>query len=48
VYHRDSLPAGARFDGPALVDEATSTTLVLPGQHVRVDRFGLLLIEETT
>jgi N-methylhydantoinase A len=48
VYHRERLPAGARFDGPALVDEATTTTMVLPGQHVRVDRFGLLSIEEMT
>ncbi len=48
VYRRENLPAGARFDGPALVDEPTTTTMILPGQHVRVDRFGLLLIEETT
>jgi len=46
VYDRDRLPAGAQFDGPALVDEPTTTTMLLPGQRLRVDRFGLLLIEE--
>jgi N-methylhydantoinase A len=46
VYDRDRLPAGASFSGPALIEEATATTAVLPGQRVSVDRFGLLLIEE--
>jgi N-methylhydantoinase A len=45
VYDRDRLPR-ASFVGPALIEEATATTAVLPGQRVRVDRFGLLLIEE--
>ena len=46
VYDRDRLPAGASFLGPALIEEATATTAVLPEQRVTVDRFGLLLIEE--
>lgn len=46
VFDRDKLPAGARFDGPALVEEPTSTTLVLAGQRATVDRFGLIVIEE--
>ncbi len=46
VYDRDRLPAGASFSGPALIEEATATTAVLPGQRVTIDRFGLLLIEE--
>ena len=46
VYDRDRLPAGARFSGPALIEEATATTAVLSGQRVTIDRFGLLLIEE--
>jgi N-methylhydantoinase A len=47
VYARDRLPAHARFDGPALVDEPTTTTVVLPGQRAQLDRFGLILIEDT-
>jgi N-methylhydantoinase A len=46
VYDRDRLPAGAIFEGPALVEEATTTTLVWAGQQAGVDRFGLLSIEE--
>ena len=46
VYDRDQLPAGASFSGPALIEEATATTAVLPGQRITIDRFGLLLIEE--
>jgi N-methylhydantoinase A len=46
VYDRERLPAGASFLGPALIEEATATTAVLPGQCVAVDRFGLLLIKE--
>jgi N-methylhydantoinase A/oxoprolinase/acetone carboxylase beta subunit len=40
------LPAGASFDGPALVEEATTTTVVCAGQRAAIDRFGLLSIEE--
>jgi N-methylhydantoinase A len=46
VYDRDRLPAGARFEGPVLIEEPTTTTLVREGQRVTVDRFGLLVIEE--
>ena len=46
VFDRDLLPAGARLPGPMLVLEPTTTTLVLPGQMLRVERHGLLLIAE--
>ena len=44
VYARDKLPAGALLEGPMIVEEATSTTLVHPGQTLRVDDFGFLHI----
>ena len=44
VYDRARLGAGHRFDGPAIVEEMDSTTLVLPGYGVEVDRYGNLLI----
>ena len=44
VYDRGGLGAGHRFDGPAIVEEMDSTTLVLPGYAVEVDRYGNLLI----
>jgi N-methylhydantoinase A len=42
TYARDELRAGNRIDGPALVEEHASTTVVLPGDRLRVDGFGNL------
>ena len=36
--------ADHRFEGPAIVEEMDSTTLVLPGYAVTVDRFANLLV----
>jgi N-methylhydantoinase A len=47
VYDRDALPPNAALAGPALVEEATATTVVLPGQALHVDSYGLLVIQET-
>jgi len=46
VYDRALLPPGFIANGPAIVEEATSTTIVLPGQAVRVDAQGFLRIVE--
>ena len=46
VYDRERLPAGAAFEGPALIEEATTTTVLWAGQRASVDRLGLLSIEE--
>jgi N-methylhydantoinase A len=45
VYERDDLPAGTTLTGPVIVEEPMSTTLVHPGQTLRVDPFGNLVIE---
>ena len=45
VFDRYRLPAGATFAGPAVVEERESTTVILPGDRVSVDRFGTLLVE---
>src|SRR5207244_414370 len=34
VYDRASLPAGQQVDGPAIIEEFGSTTVVFPGQAV--------------
>jgi N-methylhydantoinase A len=44
IYRRELLTAGAQFDGPAVIEEAGSTSLVHPGNHLTVDERGLLLI----
>jgi N-methylhydantoinase A len=45
VYARDSLAAGARINGPALIEEYASTTVMLPGDRMTVDTHGNLVIE---
>lgn len=37
VYDRYALRAGDTIDGPAIIEERESTTIVGPGDHVRVD-----------
>jgi N-methylhydantoinase A len=45
VYERADMGAGARIDGPAVVEEMSSTTLVGPAQRLAVDAFGNLIVE---
>jgi N-methylhydantoinase A len=44
VYDRASLPSGGRVDGPAVVEEFGSTTVVFPNQYVEIDPHGILVI----
>jgi len=44
VYKRDALRAGNLILGPALVEEHASTTVVQPGDELRVDAHGNLQI----
>jgi N-methylhydantoinase A len=46
VYRREELRARNRIDGPAVVEQMDSTTLLLPNQQARVDAFGNLQIRE--
>ena len=45
VIERQSLPAGALVNGPAILVENGSTTLLRPGDEMKVDNSGSLLIE---
>jgi N-methylhydantoinase A len=45
TYARAHLQAGNRIEGPALIEEHASTTVVLPGAMAEVDEFGNLVIE---
>lgn len=44
VYARPELPAGSSLDGPAVIEEMSSTVLLAPGQSAAVDRIGNLVI----
>ena len=45
VYERDRLPEAARLEGPAIVEEFGSTTVIFPGWRARVDAYGNLRLE---
>lgn len=45
VYRRERLPAGAEIEGPAVIEEPATSTLVLPGMRCTVDRLGNLVVE---
>ncbi|RKQ60574.1 N-methylhydantoinase A [Thermovibrio guaymasensis] len=45
VVDREKLPAGCSFEGPAVVVEYSSTTLVPPGFNLKIDRFKNLILE---
>ncbi len=47
IYDRAVLSPGFRLDGPAVVEEFGSTTVVFPGQHLDVDPHGILIIRPT-
>jgi N-methylhydantoinase A len=47
VYHREDLRAGHRFEGPAIVAQDDTTTVVPPDFSVAVDRFGNLVMRRT-
>jgi N-methylhydantoinase A len=44
IYDRSQLQPGARLNGPAIVTEFDSTTVVLPGYQAEVDRWFNILI----
>jgi N-methylhydantoinase A len=44
VYAREKLPLDASFTGPAILEQLDCTTVVEPGDKVRQDKLGNLLI----
>jgi N-methylhydantoinase A len=44
IYRREHLPVGATLTGPAIVEQLDATTVIEPGDRVRVDALGNLEI----
>ncbi|MDM9557600.1 MULTISPECIES: hydantoinase/oxoprolinase family protein [Bordetella] len=44
VYRRALLPPDTPVEGPAVIEEMSSTTVVLPGQQARADEYGNLIV----
>jgi N-methylhydantoinase A len=45
VYRRDHLPAAARLEGPAILEQMDTTTVLAPGDRLAQDADGNLLID---
>jgi N-methylhydantoinase A/oxoprolinase/acetone carboxylase beta subunit len=43
-YARDALAAGNRIEGPAVINQYDTTTVVPPGLTAEIDRYGNILI----
>jgi N-methylhydantoinase A len=46
IYHRSKLHPGSKFEGPAIIKQLDTTTVVLPGQLVKAHPSGALIIKE--
>jgi N-methylhydantoinase A len=44
VYQREKLDVGLTFSGPAVLDQFDCTTVIVPGQTVRVDEWKNLIV----
>ncbi len=44
-FHRESLVPGSAIAGPAIVEEATATTVIPPEGAATIDEYGCLIIE---
>ncbi len=47
VYDRAALKVDDTLDGPAIIEQDDTTTLLTPGWRARVDRLGNLVLERT-
>jgi N-methylhydantoinase A len=45
IYDRDALPIGARLEGPAILNQMDTTTVVEPNSEMSVDEVGNVIIE---
>ena len=45
IYRRGQLPPGSRIDGPAIVEQLDTTTVVEPGDRVEADALGNLILD---
>jgi N-methylhydantoinase A len=45
IYERSLLGAGAELEGPAMIEEPAASTVIFPGQRLRVDELGNLIVE---
>ncbi|PSN93691.1 hypothetical protein B9Q09_05375, partial [Candidatus Marsarchaeota G2 archaeon ECH_B_SAG-C16] len=47
IYRREDLRGGFEVDGPVIIEEYTSTTVVNPGWRCTVGDFGVLTLRRS-
>jgi N-methylhydantoinase A/oxoprolinase/acetone carboxylase beta subunit/N-methylhydantoinase B/oxoprolinase/acetone carboxylase alpha subunit len=45
VWRRDTLRPGAQVEGPAVIEEFSSTTVLMPGDRAVIGRFGEIAVD---
>ncbi|HAX51174.1 hydantoinase/oxoprolinase family protein [Muricomes intestini] len=45
VYDREKMSPGMKLEGPAIIEEVSSSAVIYPGMKASVDKFGDILIE---
>ena len=45
IYDREKMSPGMEVEGPAIIEEISSSTVIYPGMKASVDKFGDILIE---
>ena len=45
IYHRERLQPGYELNGPAIIEQMDTTTVLLPGDHCRVDSYRNLVVQ---
>jgi N-methylhydantoinase A/oxoprolinase/acetone carboxylase beta subunit len=46
VYRGEDVPAGAKLDGPAILEFPGTTVVVGPGQHATLDGEGNVVVRD--
>jgi N-methylhydantoinase A len=46
IYKREQIPLGTTFEGPAVIEQADTTTVINPGLTCRIDDYGNAILKE--
>jgi N-methylhydantoinase A len=46
VYDRAALRQGHEIEGPAVIEEAATVTILRPADRLSVDRFGNMMVKD--
>jgi N-methylhydantoinase A len=45
IYERGLMPIGATFDGPAIIEQPDTTTVIPPKSKCKIDKYGNIIIK---